>query len=119
MHQTTAENSAVVNVATPATAVPTTDTAKHGELTVIESVEPAFARSILPLASSTATLNAVIAVPVVKTLAGGGTVKASFAGVPPLTAIAELEAAVTLVVESDAMRMQLPTWFTATALKDA
>jgi hypothetical protein len=114
------ENTAVVNVATPATAVAVTGAAKHVELTVIESVEAEPVVSTLPLASSTETLKAVIAVPVVNTAAGGATVKASFAGVPPLTNTAELEVAViTLFVESDAIRMQLPTWLIDTALKDA
>jgi hypothetical protein len=114
------ENTAVVNVATPATAVAVTGAAKHVELTVIESVEAEPVVSTLPLASSTETLKAVIAVPVVNTAAGGATVKASFAGVPPLTNTAELEVAViTLFVESDAIRMQLPTWLMDTALKDA
>jgi hypothetical protein len=114
------ENSAVVNVATPATAVAATDAARHGELTVIESDEPVLAVSTLPLASSTETLKAVITVPVVSTLAGGATVKASFAGVPPLTNTAELEVAViTLFVESDAIRTQLPTWLIDRAPKEA
>jgi hypothetical protein len=53
-------------------------------------------------------------------LAGGTTVKASFAGVPPLTEIAELDfAVIKLFVESDAMRMQLPVWLIVTALKVA
>jgi hypothetical protein len=100
-------NSTVEKVATPALSVAATDAARHGELTVIKSVDPVPVVSTFPLASSTETLNVVTAVPVVRTLAGGATLNATLAGVPPLTAIAALEAEVSPV--DDAIRMQLPT----------
>jgi hypothetical protein len=109
-HEPVVENVAVEKVAMPADAPAVTDAVKHGELTVMMSFEPLLVASMLPLASSTATLKVVISVPVVNTLAGGATLNASFAGVPPLTKMAELETEViVLVVVSEAMRMQLPT----------
>jgi hypothetical protein len=65
-------------------------------------------------------LNVVTTVPVVATVVGGTVVNASFAGVPPLTAIAPLEAAVIVsFVVSVAIRMQLPVWLMDKALKTA
>jgi hypothetical protein len=46
---------------------------------------------MLPLASSTATLKVVMTVPVVATVAGGATLKANFAGVPPVTVTSVLD----------------------------
>ncbi|MGB7651690.1 MAG: hypothetical protein WBL51_00250 [Acidimicrobiales bacterium] len=62
----------------------------------------------------------MITVPVVATLVGGATLNATLAGVPPVTVIAALEAAVIkLLVLSVATRMQLPVWLTVTALNVA
>lgn len=86
-------NSTVENVATPATAVTGTAAARQDELIETMSVEPVPAVSTLPAESSTETLNVVTTVPVVATVAGGAVVKASFAGVPPVTVTSELSAA--------------------------
>jgi hypothetical protein len=99
-------NSTVEKVATPATVVTETGAARHVELMVIKSVDPVPMVSTLLLASSTATLNAVMTVPVVVTEVGGATVKATLAGAPPLTATSVLVVGETVpeFVESVAVR---------------
>jgi hypothetical protein len=99
-------NSTVEKVATPATAVAETGAARQVELSVMESTDPVPFVSTLLFASSTETLNAVITVPVVVTAAGGATVKANLAGVPPPTLTRVLIAGETVpeFVESAAVR---------------
>jgi hypothetical protein len=85
VHEPVEANSTVENVATPATAVAETGAARHVELRVIKSPDPVPVVSMLPLASSTAALKGVTRVAVAATVAGGATLKATFAGVPPDT----------------------------------
>jgi hypothetical protein len=62
--------------------------------------------STLPLASSTEALKAVTTVPVVVQVAGGATLKTTFAGVPPptLTSVLVWGNTVLAFVESVAVR---------------